>query len=267
MRQHPSKWQPFVAHRVAAVQALVPASRWRYVPTRDNPADLATRGLTPEELRGATKWWNGPDWLAGPPRDWPPDERQDCGAVEERRAAHAVLETSEEENETLLRFSTLSRLLRVTAICFRWFCKRRGATEAKGRQPAAEASFLTSGELDASRQRWLRVTQRLQFRAELEALSRGQPVLRSSPIAALRPMLGRDGLIRVGGRLEHSLLPYDGKHPVILPRRSHLTRLIIRDAHNRILHGGPRLTRGLLSEAYWIIQANSVIRGELRRCI
>lgn len=42
VRQHPSRWQTFVAHRVAAVQELVPSSRWRYVPIRDNPADQRT---------------------------------------------------------------------------------------------------------------------------------------------------------------------------------------------------------------------------------
>lgn len=51
---HPSRWKAFVANRVAELQGLVPPQRWRYVTTDDNPADAATRGLSPEELSGLT---------------------------------------------------------------------------------------------------------------------------------------------------------------------------------------------------------------------
>lgn len=42
---------------------------WRYVPTADNPADLASRGGHVEE---AELWWHGPRWL-GSPELWPVD--------------------------------------------------------------------------------------------------------------------------------------------------------------------------------------------------
>ena len=36
-----------------------------------------------------------------------------------------------------------------------------------------------------------------------------------------------NGVIRMGGRLQRSGLPYDFKHPVVLPKEHHLTGLII----------------------------------------
>lgn len=63
LRCHPSRWKPFVANRVAAIQNKMPPERWRYVPTGDNPADLATRGVTPSELADLRLWWRGPRWL------------------------------------------------------------------------------------------------------------------------------------------------------------------------------------------------------------
>lgn len=50
LRSHASRWKPFVAHRVAKIQELVPNERWNYVRTASNPADIATRGLPPPEL-------------------------------------------------------------------------------------------------------------------------------------------------------------------------------------------------------------------------
>ena len=61
-------------------------------------------------------------------------------------------------------------------------------------------------------------------------------------------------LLRVGGRLSHSLLEEDAKHPVILPAGCHFTKLIIRDAHQSTLHGGVQLTLATLRRQYWIVK-------------
>jgi len=63
IKAHPSKWEPFVANRVAAIQDLVPARKWRYVVTTDNPADLATRDVSVKELDNNPLWWHGPPWM------------------------------------------------------------------------------------------------------------------------------------------------------------------------------------------------------------
>ncbi|XP_077865477.1 uncharacterized protein LOC144352174, partial [Saccoglossus kowalevskii] len=43
---------------------------YRYVPTKQNPADLLTRGISTKELKYSRKWWNGPEFLANT-ADWP----------------------------------------------------------------------------------------------------------------------------------------------------------------------------------------------------
>ena len=42
----------------------------------------------------------------------------------------------------------------------------------------------------------------------------------SSPFYRLDPFLDEYGILRVGGRIEQADLPYEIKHPVILPKRS-----------------------------------------------
>jgi len=44
IRDEPSRFNTFVANRVAAIQELTESVEWRYVPTSSNPADILSRG-------------------------------------------------------------------------------------------------------------------------------------------------------------------------------------------------------------------------------
>ena len=55
---------------------------------------------------------------------------------------------------------------------------------------------------------------------------------RTSPVHRLKPILDADGVLRVGERLPQADLRYAAKHPVLLPKRTHLTNLIIRTSMN-----------------------------------
>ncbi len=61
----------FVLNRVFATTDLLPASKWRYVATDVNPADLASRGVFPQELTEKELWWKGPPWLSESSVSWP----------------------------------------------------------------------------------------------------------------------------------------------------------------------------------------------------
>jgi len=52
-----------MANRVASVQELVPQECWHYVPTHENPADLATRSMSVGEFKNSELWWHGLSWL------------------------------------------------------------------------------------------------------------------------------------------------------------------------------------------------------------
>ncbi|UYV77428.1 hypothetical protein LAZ67_15000995 [Cordylochernes scorpioides] len=54
----------FIGNQMAEIQACRQIQEWRYVPTGDNPADIASRGILGSQLNGSTMRWNGPTWLA-----------------------------------------------------------------------------------------------------------------------------------------------------------------------------------------------------------
>ena len=63
LSRSPSDFKMFVANRVAVIQAITSSSAWKHVPTKDNPADLASRGLFASKLAGNYLWWHGATWL------------------------------------------------------------------------------------------------------------------------------------------------------------------------------------------------------------
>ncbi|XP_022906777.2 uncharacterized protein [Onthophagus taurus] len=46
----PHRWKTFVANRTSHIQDILPGNRWRYVQSKDNPADPGSRGLLPSEM-------------------------------------------------------------------------------------------------------------------------------------------------------------------------------------------------------------------------
>ncbi|GFQ66758.1 DUF1758 domain-containing protein [Trichonephila clavata] len=66
----PRKWKPFVANRTLEILYSISCNNWCYVPTKENPADLGSRGMSPKDLPDCSLWWEGPPWLTNE-EDWP----------------------------------------------------------------------------------------------------------------------------------------------------------------------------------------------------
>ena len=93
-------------------------------------------------------------------------------------------------------------------------------------------------------------------------------IRKSSTLFRLDPLLDKDGLIRVGGRLGNSQeFEESFKHPVILPKKSFIVELIIHDAHKKVAHAGRGITLNELRSRYWIVNANSAVRHLISKCV
>jgi len=85
---------------------------------------------------------------------------------------------------------------------------------------------------------FLRSTQQVNLAKEYGSLSQGKPFSQKSKLVSLRPILGSDGLLRMGGRLQNANLDYDTRHPILLPKDHPVTKAIIAYYHDKYLHGG-----------------------------
>ncbi|MCP3665660.1 MAG: DUF1759 domain-containing protein, partial [Gammaproteobacteria bacterium] len=61
----------FVTNLLTEIKRLGKDTHFCYVPSEENPADIATRETTFAELKGCDMWWHGPAWLCHARKDWP----------------------------------------------------------------------------------------------------------------------------------------------------------------------------------------------------
>lgn len=53
----------FVANRIQQIRDHTEPFQWNYVSSGENPADIASRGATADELKSGKLWFNGPTFL------------------------------------------------------------------------------------------------------------------------------------------------------------------------------------------------------------
>ncbi|XP_034073841.1 uncharacterized protein LOC117547324 [Gymnodraco acuticeps] len=65
------RFQTFVANRISLIRDAMDVSQWRYIGTKENPADEASRGLKADQFLNCRRWIKGPEFLSKPDREWP----------------------------------------------------------------------------------------------------------------------------------------------------------------------------------------------------
>ncbi|XP_017465091.1 PREDICTED: uncharacterized protein LOC108358328 isoform X2 [Rhagoletis zephyria] len=264
LKKRPCSWTTFVANRVAKIQELVGFRHWNHVDSKDNPADLGSRGAYPQDLCASELWWYGPSWLGKDAGQWPSmDDELDDITIEARKIkAHASLVSSHED--PLERFSSLPRALRVLAYVFRFYNRTNRHTRRFHSYP----SLAVSGEeISKIRIRLIILAQMKHFLEEQRCLTSKTPISPKSKLLTLNPFLDCQGIMRVNGRLANSLiLSYNEKHPILLPYSCSFSRLLVHLIHNISLHGGNQLMLRLLRQQYWIPKAKNLIKTVIHNC-
>ena len=82
----------------------------------------------------------------------------------------------------------------------------------------------------------------------------------------LNPFIDRDGIIRLGGRVQQSKVRVFQDSPAILPKHK-LSRLILDQPYRNLLHAGIQLTLYMARTQYWIIGARNETKTIVHRCM
>ncbi|KAL7297385.1 hypothetical protein TKK_0009769 [Trichogramma kaykai] len=198
--------------------------------TRQNPADVATRGITPSQLRKLKLWWHGPQWLTEKKINIP-SRIELPSLIPEKKANVTALTTQiHEQPEILSRFSTFNRLQRVVAYIYRFYHN----TSNKSSQ---RLGALTTHELNNATNVVIRLSQSISFHQEIADLTKGKCLKSNSQLLPLKPFLDESGLLRLGGRIDNApLLAYTEKHQILLHKDCPLSSLLVKFAHNQTLH-------------------------------
>ena len=255
-----SRFHTFVANRVTAIQEGSEVKQWRYVPTAQNPADAASRGLRPKD--DPAFWFSGPQFLRKPASKWPKQQGSSelsAKDPEVRQAHAATLKTPEDAvtvDQLIDGYSDWRQLTTTVAWILRaqrLFKEGRPANDPPRKDKGQQPSSLTVADLEAAGLQPIKYVQGGGARAE--------------SVRKLAPIMDQEGLLRVGGRLRHSKLPRDARHPIILPNDSHLARLILIRAHQRVGHLGTNSTLCEVRKKYWIPRASRLVRSIIAKCV
>ncbi|XP_055918573.1 uncharacterized protein LOC129950673 [Eupeodes corollae] len=266
IKAQPSKWTTFVSNRVAEIQRLTNCDIWKHIPTDHNPADLASRGVSPSALGTQDLWWIGPSFLREKWQFEIPVQPSTLETEIERRTEkkQCLIANSDEAdddiNRCILRCSRLSKIIRAIAFCYRfkWNCL------AKRRKTLRISGELNPDELQVAAFLVHKAVQRLMFTAELSELENKNTIPKS--LLSLNAFIDGNGLLRVGGRLENTLLSYNQQHPIILKPNYHFSELVMRDAHNKTLHGGNQQTAAFIRMTYWITRLKQHVKKHIHNC-
>ncbi|KAG1930139.1 hypothetical protein F2P79_022561 [Pimephales promelas] len=252
------RFHTFVANRVQKIRQSTAPKQWLYVSTDDNPADNASRGRTIHELL-SSNWFSGPSFL------WKKEmvssdvvPELPVGDPEVRKTQTFHTETTESKDlvDHLSKFSSWSNAVKAIARLLRRVKKN------KSNSPASVS------EQEQARCLILKGVQKQVYQKEMDVLSQGKQLPCHNRLHHLDTFIDTDGMIKVGGRLSHSSCTHVFKHPLILPKEHHVTKLIIAHHHESVKHQGKGFTiNAIRSSGYWIPGMNRVVTSYIHNCV
>ncbi len=264
------KFPIFVANRVQFILDYSKVTDWHYIDSKSNPADCASRGMNAHDIM------NNPEWLKGPNFLWKSDMHSeawtesslpdmDNTACDDVTVASTTVKHEADNNATqklISYFSDWNKLKMAVAVY------QKVCSILYHRVHHSETECMISvRDLQAAEHSILKHVQLQHFAEEVVSLtSENAKLPKSSHILKLDDYVDR-GLLHVGGRLSKSDFHDSAKHPIILPKKSHVTNLIVQDAHIKLGHAGRNHVLAHVRESYWIVHGNATVRKVISKCI
>ena len=273
----------FVKRRVDKILAFFAPDAWWYVNTSANPADVGTRENAFKNSESIKLWIEGPAFLV--------EGQEDVKSLSPAPVVRLALckeNTLFETDDKILKLMQTSRDLYALKKRFAYLLAFVELVKAKFRRKPFRKPEFDAASLDRAFVEAIGYVQRQCFGPALEVLDNGsaddfeifikrlrnlavnseqtRQVNELKTLRNLRPCLGPDSILRVEGRLENADLPTDTKHPIILPSRHALTRLVVLYEHSDAGHAGPSYTLMKTRQRFWITHGISSVKRYLADC-
>ena len=199
-----------------------------------NSADLGTRGISFDDVsRG--NWVQGPEWLKQPIVL----EEDNQHPVERDMGVSVFIAKNNSQNIlNWENFSQFKQLRRTVSWILCWKYKSKPVYELLN-----EAEDVI----------W-KIDQMESYSIERDLLFSGKTILPNSKIVSLVPFIESNSILRAKGRHRESDLPYETKHPVILPSKHRAVQLCLNYQQKVFLHQGVEYIRNEVQKKFWIIR-------------
>ncbi|GFU44781.1 DUF1758 domain-containing protein [Trichonephila clavipes] len=167
IKTKPYKLKTFVSNRVAEIQALSKDYHWKHVSSKNNPADLISRGCNVDELLKNEMWFSGPDLQTDEYEDnqlFPDPSYRD-----ELKCAVTLSMTECSSNfydELFNVTNNFIKLIRIFSFIFRFI------NNIKAKESCNKEKYLTADEIKRSTEFLAKIAQLSEFKAEIDALKK-----------------------------------------------------------------------------------------------
>lgn len=266
----PRTRQIFVAHRLGEIAELTKVEEWRWVPTKMNPADCATRGDYMDQ-NAIKMWLEGPEFLKNDEDSWPksgklPDSEMRTIDEMELRKAHVFNVTfGTKELPFVVRLFGWRGLIVVARRVIKAIFNRFKLVKLKSGVSIGK-DVCDVDKMRAAESLLFRHLQAESFTEELESLRSRGFVGRQSKIANVVPFLDENGILRVRGRVtklkgvvfENTPIILDSKHPAVI--------LLIAEYHRRFLHASKETVLNEIRQKFFIIGLRNALKSLISKC-
>ncbi|GFX16772.1 integrase catalytic domain-containing protein [Trichonephila clavipes] len=257
IHQESRELKTFVANRVSKIHQLSCCDQWHHIASEQNPADVLSRGLLPEELRDDSLWWHGPELLLQSAYSTTvilePTQRDDFDS--KLRVSERTLETSLLSSKNFDFFNYLMdlsnnyfKIIHIVSYIYRFIDNCRSKVKKRGP--------LTTSEVNDA-ETWL-------IKQDQSGINLSDP---SSNFKSLNIFQDDKGILRVGGRLEKASIPYSQKHPAILAKYSKLSKIYFITLHKKLFHVGPQGLLNAVRLRFWALGGRNLARKTVHTCV
>lgn len=267
------RYRPFVAHRVSEILDTTAASWWRWLPTKENVADDATRSSDRPRFDPNSRWIRGPGFLNEDECHWPQQPTTEMTTITNTEDPEEItprfmglVSVCESSFINLQRFSNYLRLIRACA----WAMRFLHNTRTKFTKRTRKTGELAADEIQYATDLLCKEAQRCGYPNEYAALSDKKSVDRSSPLLSLMPYMDKNQLIRLYGRTDAANskhLSIDGQRPILLPREHRFTELLVHYHHKCMSHQFEDGTICAIRRRYWVPRLRPLVRSIKLRCM
>ncbi|XP_055542925.1 uncharacterized protein LOC129728504 [Wyeomyia smithii] len=255
-----------------------------------NIADRLTKWRPDSGL--SKEWFQGPSFLYDSMENWPQQPLPPANTKTEMRAMYLFHDVV--LPETLIdvtRFSKWNILVRTVASVLRFNsnCRRklrRDPIETLKPTPNQLKKImviiptirvpLTQSEYHQAEIILFRYAQSPAYGDEIKTLTKNQELEpsrwmhleKSSPLYKVTPLLDCDKVLRMEGRCDMAdTLPFDMRFPIILPKDSIVTELLVRHYHESFGHAFRDTVKNEIKQRFLIFSLNSVVAKAERNCV
>ena len=270
----------FAGLRVAEIQQKTDANSWRHIGSKENIADLLTRGVSPDQLRTGSVWQTGPTWLCKDESYWPVTnvrlENNELDTVKkyERVVKSTITCVSTgksgepvmyELDELIIRCGWLEKLIRATAYVLRLVGRHPGLIETLDTNSEKVGSYVSKEiSADEYNDAWLYLIsweqkRRLDTRKHLGLGPKEKKIKLSSNSIVVSQVI-------LSGRIKNFPVTFTSNSDIPILPSGNLAKLIVRFYHDK-RHTDIDTVVAMTRRDVWILKARRLATDLDKKCV